>query len=557
MIQKNKFRVFVGEGPIDNSGDLIVFKGKDKWNDFTFYTRYSCNIYINAVLRHSMDVFVGVYDSKNKATGLGNIMSGAVSMELNYTKNNTRFFSMLRDIKEYRALVREFSVYEANEILDAMNDLVYLKENMKNIPDMEKSLYTSAIKTDVFKKSFIRHSASFFSFKSSGKILRGLSFEELDRISNSIQMQFKMKCFNGLHKIDLKFNIKSILPKRINVLIGKNGLGKSQTLRQFVLLANEKNNHTKMNDQNYVFVDPKERNSRPVINRVIAFVMPGDGVDAFPDEMDIENVDYKKIVLTRNHHEKKLNIGEELVALVRNENSIADIARWDIFLSAIEKAMPLNYLCLNTTDGVSENLCTLSGKGLNEERQLLLWDSIQNASDPYFNFDNKNYDLSSGQLAYFKFALEACQHIDNGTYVLIDEPETHMHPNYISDFMSLLDDILEKTGSLAIVATHSPYIVREVSREQVNVFRVNKEDGFEILKPRLKTFGANINDISDFVFEDDLLNKLSDKILKKSKKEDIKYSDLKKLYGNELPVEMLHYLKKSLEGDRDEEITTA
>jgi len=557
MIQKNKFRLLVGECPIDNSGDFILLKSKDKWNDFNFYTRYSCAIYINAVLRHSMDVFIGVYDSKNKATGLGNIMSGAASMELNYTKKNIRFFSMLRDIKEYRALVREFSVYEANEILDAMNDLVYLKENVKSLPDIQKSLYTSAIKTDVFKKSFIRNSTSFFSFKSSGKILRGLSFEELDRISNSIQMHFKMKGFNGPHKIDLQYDIKSILPKRINVLIGKNGLGKSQTLRQFVLLANKKINYIKNNNQDYFFYDPNEINARPVINRVIAFVMPGDGGDAFPDEVDIENVDYKKIVLTRNHHKKSLNIGEELVALARNENSIADIARWDIFLSAIEKSIPFKNLCINTSDGEPVNLCTLSGKGLNEERQLLLWDSIQNASEPYFKVDNKNYDLSSGQLAYFKFALEACQHIDNGTYVLIDEPETHMHPNYISDFMSLLDDILEKTGSLAIIATHSPYLVREVSREQVNVFRINKEDCFEILKPRLKTFGANISDISDFVFEDDLLNKLSDKILKKSKTENIKYSDLKKLHGNELPVEMLHYLKKSLEGDRDEEITTA
>ncbi|WP_350326870.1 AAA family ATPase [Pectobacterium aroidearum] len=557
MLYKHKFRVFAGDGPLDNSENLIVFKRKDKWNDFTFHTRYSCVIYMNSVLRHSLDIFVGVYDSKNKSTGLGNIMSGRDSMELSSSKENIRFFSMLRDINEYRSLVREFSVDEANEILDAMNDLVYLKENVKNIPDMDKSLYMNAIRTDVFKKSFIRNSTSFFSFRTSGKILRGLSFEELDRISNSIHMQFRMKGFNEAHKIDLNYNIKSILPKRINVLIGRNGLGKSQTLRHFVLLANDKKNYVQMTEQDFVFYDPKEKNRRPLINRVISFVMPGDGGDSFPDEEDIDNIDYKKIVLTKNHHEKKLNIGEELIALVRNENAIADMARWDIFLSAIEKIMPLMNICIHNMDGEPISLYSLSGKGLNEERKLLLWDSFQNSAEPYFNFDKQTYDLSSGQLAYFKFALEACQHIDNGTYVLIDEPETHMHPNYISDFMSLLDDILEKTGSLAIVATHSPYLVREVSRELVNVFRINKEEHFEILKPRLKTFGANISDISDFVFEDDLLNKLSDKILHKSKAEGLTYSELKKLYGDELPVEMLHYLKNSLEGDRDEKITTA
>lgn len=557
MNANNSFRVFAGEGPIDSQGDLIVFKHKEKWNDFTFYTRYSCDIYKSNTLKHTMDVFVGVYDTKGKATGLGNIMSGITSLELSNTENNILFFSMLKDMKEYRALVRVFSVHEANEILAAMKDLVYLGANSKYNPTSDKSHYTNAIQTDVFKKSFIRNSTSFFSFKSSGKILKGLSFEGLDRISDFIQIQFKLKGFNEAHKIDLHYDIKSILPKRINVLIGKNGLGKSQTLKNFVLLANGNHKSFERNNQEVIFHAKHETNARPLINRVIAFVMPGDGGDAFPSEGSIRNIDYKKIVLTRNHHEKNIKIGEELINLVRNVNSIANIPRWDIFVSAIEKTMPLGNICINTTEGERVSLSALSGRHLNEERQLLLWTSIYNLAQPYFRINENNYELSSGQLAYFKFALEACQHIDNGTYVLIDEPETHMHPNYISDFMSLLDDILEKTGSLAIIATHSPYLVREVSRALVNVFRVNKEGVFEILKPRLKTFGANISDISDFVFEDDLRNKLSDKILLKSKEKSLTYSDVKKLYADELPVEMLHYLKKSLEGDRDEEITTA
>src|SRR5690606_7633588 len=83
--------------------------------------------------------------------------------------------------------------------------------------------------------------------------------------------------------------------------------------------------------------------------------------------------------------------------------------------------------------------------------------------------------LSSGQLSLFRFALQICLHIENGTLLLLDEPETHLHPNFITELVDLLDSILEQTGSLAIVATHSAYFVREVPREQVLVIKEGEE----------------------------------------------------------------------------------
>ncbi|KJV50151.1 hypothetical protein VH86_03025 [Pantoea sp. BL1] len=557
MIKKNQYSVFAGFSSELRSGKVIVFKKKEKWNDFTFYTRYSSSIYKDGIECHSMEVFVAAYDSNHKATGLGNVMEGTNSIELSYKKNNIQFFSMLKDINEYRSLLRAFPIDEANEILEAMHELVYLKMHLAEIPNMENSLYSKAIQTDVFKKSFLRHSSSFFSFKASGNILKGLIYEELDSISNVLHMKFKMSSLQKPHTLDLIYDPTSLIPKRVNVLIGKNGLGKSQTLSHFVLLANDKINDSVSSRNNFTLHDPTSINKRPMINRIIAFVMPGDGGDAYPNEEDIENISYKKIALNRNHDKIKLNIGEEIISLARNINHIANISRWDIFINALGKTIPLKHLFIDTKDNSQVNLRDLAGKTINEERKLILWNSIPDSAEPYFKIDKKKHDLSSGQLAFFKFALEACQHIENGTYVLIDEPETHMHPNYISEFMSLLDDILEKTGSLALIATHSPYIVREVSRKQVNVFRTNEEEQFEIVKPRLKTFGANINDISDFIFEDDITNKLSDKLLLKARSEKKNFNDIKKICGDELPVEMLHYLKQALEGDKDEETTTA
>ncbi|MBF4349710.1 AAA family ATPase, partial [Vibrio anguillarum] len=78
------------------------------------------------------------------------------------------------------------------------------------------------------------------------------------------------------------------------------------------------------------------------------------------------------------------------------------------------------------------------------------------------------------------------------SFVLLDEPETHMHPNMIADFVGLLDQLLEDTGSQALIATHSAYFVREISREQVHVLLKNESDEISIVSPRLRTFGADI-----------------------------------------------------------------
>ncbi|HAN1923036.1 TPA: ATP-binding protein, partial [Escherichia coli] len=122
----------------------------------------------------------------------------------------------------------------------------------------------------------------------------------------------------------------------------------------------------------------------------------------------------------------------------------------------------------------------------NEEKQLDIWSNIEDNVEPRIAGDEGVYPMSSGQLSYFKFALLACLYIENGSFVLLDEPETHLHPKLISDFVTLLDNILERTGSFAIIATHSVYFVREVTREQVHVFKRDANKLIHILSPRLK-----------------------------------------------------------------------
>ena len=110
---------------------------------------------------------------------------------------------------------------------------------------------------------------------------------------------------------------------------------------------------------------------------------------------------------------------------------------------------------------------------------------------------------SSGESTIFCLLLSIFKEADSSTLVLIDEPETNLHPFFIAILMKKLRDMLIAKNSLAVIATHSPFVVRELDKSTVSVFRRGRNGNTEILFPTLQTHGANIGDISTYVFDDD------------------------------------------------------
>jgi ABC-type multidrug transport system ATPase subunit len=103
--------------------------------------------------------------------------------------------------------------------------------------------------------------------------------------------------------------------------------------------------------------------------------------------------------------------------------------------------------------------------------------------------------------------MSVCANIENGSLVLIDEPERHLHPSLISQFVAIFNSILEWTGSFAILASHSAYFVREVPSDCVLVMRMSG-DRVVVGNPSLQTFGADIGAVSYFIFNDELIARM-------------------------------------------------
>ena len=114
---------------------------------------------------------------------------------------------------------------------------------------------------------------------------------------------------------------------------------------------------------------------------------------------------------------------------------------------------------------------------------------------PYINTDrllDTYHLLSSGQRHILHMVTSLFSHIHMSSLVVIDEPEVHMHPKALIEFMDALLQVMVLFDSFAIIATHSPLIIREILTS--NVYRMLRRDGNEpsIAKVAFNTFGEDI-----------------------------------------------------------------
>ncbi|MEQ5399203.1 AAA family ATPase [Providencia rettgeri] len=520
------------------AGQVIISPAKTSWNDFGFKIRCEFNVCISEEHRPMQgSMLIGFIAPDNienkeeellfyeKKETLWEYLNKA-DKEVVYSEDLPPFFTLLPDMQSYRDLYDEFGREGTELFLRTVNDLSQYK-------DTDEKWVRKAIDTEVFKLGFMRNSEPFFAYHNANSIVIGEELKSDVAISNSLELKFQLDGFEELHKLSLKYNHKSIIPKRIFVLIGKNGVGKSESLKAFCRGA------LQYKDKGLSLVD--DDGKRPLINRMIAIVTPGETSNTFPAERRAtQKLYYRRLNLTQKGTD---NIGDCLVKLARSTDEIGESTRKNLFLDSLVQAglNPTDIVLQLKTERTVNLWRFLQGGG--EQDSLMYWGSIERYQDPKLKRGDGLYPLSSGQLTFFKFALLSCLFIENGTFVLMDEPETHMHPNMIVDFIGLLDFLLEKTGSQALIATHSAYFVREVSNEQVAILSIS-DHRLVTDKPRLPTFGATVDSISQFIFQEDTEIRLSEKLYDKVKGKS--FSDIEEQLGNEISLSALMRLKRMM-----------
>ncbi|GAB3962979.1 AAA family ATPase [Spirosoma harenae] len=366
------------------------------------------------------------------------IEKGAITTNLpkNFQKLDENIFCSLGQSVSYYTQLKNINELNPIDILDALNDISYYS----SIRDLFST-------EDAYKTSLLRFAEANKALEEGRRIIEGVD------IKNAFHFTFKCTLPNAVseHQVDFDFRPVGKLPNRLIAIIGKNGTGKTQFLATFA------NSLSGLKQYENHFVN----NKRPLFSKVIT--VSYSLFDKFEIPKGSKSFSY---IYCGLRDEKGLINEEEL--LRRYKISISKIAKtgrtreWEKFISkAIDSS----------------------------EVEELFQEDIPNL-----------YNLSSGQSILVYIITEIIANITIESLILYDEPETHLHPNAVSQLVDILYSLLNLYNSYAVIATHSPIIIQEIPSQYIYVFKreFNQPD---IFKLGIESFGENLSVITSNIFE--------------------------------------------------------
>jgi len=203
-------------------GDCYILT-PDNWNDYGYKTSFKVNLYKNGEQygEYLRKILFQDEEIESSSEFLETLLERNKFIEINDISTKYKFISLGSEYEELKKIFNENDDYI--EILKILNDVIYLENKA---PDSLLKTELLAMKEyEAFETSLLRSQYS-RKMLSEGKAL--LFGETLNEDRFNFEFNFQLNERNYKYKFD--FNKKEDLPHRINVLIGKNGSGKSQTL---------------------------------------------------------------------------------------------------------------------------------------------------------------------------------------------------------------------------------------------------------------------------------------------------------------------------------------
>lgn len=530
----------------------VIVTTSSRWNDFGEMTRCEFTAKSRSGATCTGYAMLAFLDEEQSPIRVLEKLNGGNPEFLFDKKNIPPFFTMLPDLQSYRSLVEALGIDEAKNVLLSLNEIVAARHYGPT-----KQWLTAALRSRAFNYSFMRDSGSHYVFENAASILSGVGNERVGNISKEMNLSFQLGSFSNRHDLRFEFVMEGPLPKRMCVIIGKNGVGKSQALCRLAKAA--------LKDDRRVFHGVN--GERVLINRILAVAPPGDAGFTFPPPPKRgARIEYKRLQLARSGKKRSFEgMGRTLISLEKSVEAIKGQRRWELFMQAVGDILPVEEIAvpLIETDTSSSYWAETAGnrrytrltqfKPRSEQASLDFSAAIDPKGDLVRLVDGKAYSLSSGQRTFLQFAAQICLHIENGTLVLMDEPETHLHPNLITDLVRLLDSLLEATGSAAILATHSPFLVREVPRSQVLIMQGEHTSDHSLITistPRLRTLGAEVGNISFFIFEDEISSVSIERLRRALHVKNINSDAIISEIEDEMSLEALMRIRRSLDDEK-------
>lgn len=319
----------------------------------------------------------------------------------------------------------------------------------------------------LWEKSFMREASARHALKRGGYYVNS-TYEEVAPPDFVFQMSLDGAA--APHVVDFDFSPHDSLPNRTMLLIGRNGTGKTRALSSLAA--------TVMPPQ--VFT-PKSRRS-----------MPPSTITPAPEVSRVITISYNvfdEFPLPREPAGAPRSLG--VAYRSRASYKYCGLRTPDGTINADEIARMLGETLepvaqSDRTDVLNRILSTLLGPDLGAAL----------VSDDEDSRDEAVRALSAGQRLVAAIFSNIVGFIEEGSLLLIDEPETNLHPGLLTSVVAALNETLEEFDSYSVIATHSPILLQQIPSRYVRLFTRDNTDRPEIRKLRYESFGEDLGELS-------------------------------------------------------------
>jgi len=414
----------------------FVLAYNDGWNDYSIHSLF--NLYF--------------YPTKDSGTSIGEIkiISDSEEDDLiqklddDFTQLNQSFCSLGQSVRFYSVL-KELLGRDFESVLFALRDAAFFADNHDRFENSKR-----------FINSLIRYDQAEQTFRTAKYVVYSYDLQNLYNFKYSFTPMYADESV----ELDFEFSKGGLTGNRIYAVIGKNGTGKTQLVSSIPKDISEKRDN--------LFIPTKI----PYFSKVIA--VSYSYFDRFEFPRKSKNINYVYCGLRKNENEpmtdsglvnrfyyswKSLVMRGRLKSWRRVIDSFIDPALIDPFIDA---------------SGTLPKI------------------------DPIL-FQETKKKLSSGQSIVLYVITEIITNIRFDSLLLFDEPETHLHPNAITELMHIIYQLVDEFQSYCLIATHSPVVIRELFSK--NVYILEREgDVPSVRLIGIESYGEDIGVLTDEVF---------------------------------------------------------